>query len=59
MFYKLFFNSVDEAQEFIERMNGLGYEWHPCVMDEGSRPCLRFECSKAVYEEIRNAYWGE
>ena len=59
MFYRLYFNSVEEAQEFIERMNGLGYEWHPEHMDEQLQPCLQFECSKVVYEDIRKAYYGE
>ena len=42
MFYRLYFNSVEEALEFIERMNELGYDWHPEHLDEQPQPCLQF-----------------
>lgn len=54
--YTIKFRCIEDAQRFIEYVNGLGCEWHPVHVDNNGE--LSFECSKSVYDkEIRDAYF--
>lgn len=59
MYYRLYFSSVDEANEFIDRLNGLGCDWNPVHLDTNDKPVLQFACSAATYEKVYAAYMGE
>jgi gamma-glutamyl-gamma-aminobutyrate hydrolase PuuD len=59
MYYKLYFNSIAEANAFIDRINTMGIEWHPEHLSDDTHPVLQFECSKASFEAVEKAYYGE
>lgn len=54
--YTIKFRNTEDAQQFIEYVNGLGCEWHPVHLDNDGK--LYFECSESVFNrEIRDAYF--
>lgn len=55
--YKLYFDDVESANEFIEEINNLGYEWQPATLTQEC--ALKFEAKETEFKKIEKYYFGE
>ena len=64
--HELFFRDEEQANTFIEEVNGLGYEWHPVHLYKGRSPygpreytwILKYESDTRTAQKIHAFYMG-
>lgn len=64
--HELFFRDEEQANTFIEEVNGLGYEWHPVHLYKGKPPygpreytwILKYESDTRTAQKIHAFYMG-